>query len=493
MAKCIRCGKGGLFTKLNPQGLCPKCELKFTQDTIEKMKSDIAILHDRRKDEQALLAQALNSAEQEAQRKIQPVYNQLAEKNEQLQRITQIIDETRKKGIQLENRVAKLTPLVKSIKYAIAEFPEGTYLNDANALIQDMELLVPPAVNLNCLTIKELRTRYRQIERQIKDVYGQYQSRYTTKANATLYKLMVLALDAELQQIMSRLTFSRLDDAIASVKALTAKYYVIISDANQSIAPTLTRFTGQIESLYIDAVRLEYEYFIRRERAKEEQRAIREQMRQEAAERKELEQQRKKVESEERKYKLEIDRIQEQIALAAQDQIAILTKQLEEIQSQLAAVEDKKEEIINLQNGKAGTIYVISNLGAFGDGMFKIGMTRRLEPQERISELSSASVPFPFDVHSFIFSQDAVSMEAELHRRLNSRRTNKVNLRKEFFNVTTDELEALVTEIDPSAPFQHTMLAEQYRQSQSIDEPIEVEESSSSESDEDDDADDDKS
>ena len=141
-------------------------------------------------------------------------------------------------------------------------------------LAQDMDLLVPPAKDLNCLTIKELRTRYRQIERQIKDVYGQYQSRYTTKANATLYKLMVLALNAELQQIMSRLTFNKLEDAIASVKALTTKYYVIISEGNQSIAPTLVKFTGQIESLYIDAVSLEYEYLIRRERAKEEQRAL---------------------------------------------------------------------------------------------------------------------------------------------------------------------------------------------------------------------------
>ena len=166
-------------------------------------------------------------------------------------------------------------------------------------------------------------------------------------------------------------------------------------------------------------------------------------MRQEAAERKELEQQKKKVESEERKFKQEIDRIREQIALAAQDQIAVLTKQLEDVQNQLATVEEKKEEIINLQNGMAGTVYIISNLGSFGDSMFKIGMTRRLEPLDRIAELSNASVPFPFDIHSFIFSQDAVNMESELHKRLNTRRVNKVNLRKEFFNVSTDELESV--------------------------------------------------
>ncbi len=489
MAKCHRCHKGGLFTKLNQDGLCARCELQAAKLEYESLQSDIYELQTRRSNEQELLRQAMQAADHEARRRMQPVYEHLNAKTEELNHVTQLVDDTRKKGIQMENRIAKMTPLVKSIKYAISAFPEGAYINDLSRITQDMDLLVPPATNLNCLTIKELRTRYRQIERQIKDVYGQYQSRYTTKANATLYKLMVLALSAELQQIMSRLTFSKLDDAIASVKALTAKYYVIITEANQSIAPTLVRFTGQIESLYIDAVSLEYEYLIRRERAKEEQRALREQMRQEAAERKELEQQRKKVENEERKYLLEIDRIREQIALAAQDQIAILTKQLQDVQSQLSTVEERKAEIINLQNGKAGTVYIISNLGSFGDEMFKIGMTRRIEPQDRIAELSCASVPFPFDVHSFIFSQDAVSLEAELHRQLNMRRVNKVNLRKEFFQVSADELETLVTSIDPSAPFQRTMLAEQYRQSQSIDEPFEVEETGVEGSDEEDDAD----
>ena len=101
--------------------------------------------------------------------------------------------------------------------------------------------------------------------------------------------------------------------------------------------------------------------------------------------------------------------------------------------------------------------------------MFKIGMTRRLDPQDRIDELGSASVPFRFDVHSFIFSEDAVGLETKLHQALNDKRVNKVNLRKEFFYSTVDELEALVNEIDPSAEFSKTMLAEEFRQSQSCD------------------------
>lgn len=188
-------------------------------------------------------------------------------------------------------------------------------------------------------------------------------------------------------------------------------------------------------------------------------------MRQEAAERKQLEEERKQVEKEEQKFHLEIKNISEQISTSEDDtQTKLLKERLAELESQLAAVSVKKEEIINLQNGKAGYVYIISNLGSFGDKMFKIGMTRRIDPQDRVDELGSASVPFKFDVHSFIFSEDAVSLESELHKRLNDRRVNKINMRKEFFNCSIEELEKLVLEIEPTAPFTTTMLAEQYRQ-----------------------------
>ena len=97
-------------------------------------------------------------------------------------------------------------------------------------------------------------------------------------------------------------------------------------------------------------------------------------------------------------------------------------------------------------------------------------MTRRIDPQDRVNELGSASVPFRFDVHSFIFSENAVALENELHTRLNSKRLNKVNLRKEFFTLSIDELEELVNEIEPTAEFNRTMLAEEFRQSLSSDE-----------------------
>ncbi len=239
----------------------------------------------------------------------------------------------------------------------------------------------------------------------------------------------------------------------------------IAGDGNQSIAGTLTKFIGEIEYLFINAVKIEYNYYVKKEQARQEQLALREQMRQEAEERKALETERKKVEREEEKYTNEINKITEQLSSAPNGELEKLKTRILELQSQLAAVVIKKEEISNLANGKAGNVYVISNLGSFGENIFKIGMTRRLNPQDRVNELGDASVPFKFDVHSFIFSDDAVGLESKLHNILSEKRVNKVNMRKEFFYTTIDELETLVTEIEPTAEFNRTMIAEEYRQS----------------------------
>ena len=269
---------------------------------------------------------------------------------------------------------------------------------------------------------------------------------------------MVIALQAELQNILYNLKYEKLDKSIEDVKSVSAKYLKIAGEGNQSIAGTLTKFIGEIEYLFINAVKIEYNYYVKKEQARQEQLAIREQMRQEAEERKALEAERKKVEKEETKYKTEIEKLQNSINETSSDEeISKLQARILELQGQLSEVVLKKEEISNLQNGKAGNVYIISNLGAFGDDVFKIGMTRRLDPQERVNELGSASVPFKFDVHSFIFSDDAVGLESKLHETLTQKRLNKVNLRKEFFKVSIDELEQLVTQIEPTAEFNRTM------------------------------------
>ena len=281
---------------------------------------------------------------------------------------------------------------------------------------------------------------------------------------------MVIALRAELQNILFNLKYDKLDNAIDQVKKTTKKYLDIAATGNQSIAGSLTKFIGEIEYLFLNAVKIEYNYYVKKEQARQEQLAIREQMKQEAEERKALEQEKKKIEREESKYNAEIDKLKSQMENASNAELEALNKRILELQNQLSDVILQKDKIVNLQNGKAGNVYIISNLGSFGDNMFKIGMTRRLEPQERVNELGNASVPFKFDVHSFIFSEDAVGLESKLHSLLNDKRVNKVNLRKEFFQISIDELEKLINEIDPTAEFNKTMVAEEFRQSQSTNE-----------------------
>ena len=146
---------------------------------------------------------------------------------------------------------------------------------------------ISPAVTLklHCMDIRELRKAYKDNEKQIDTIVDRYKDRYTTKANRTIYDLMVIALRAELQNIIYNLKYEKLEAGIDNVKSITAKYLSITTSGNQSIASTLTRFIGEIEYLFINAVKIEYNYYVKKEQARQEQIAIREQMRQEAAER----------------------------------------------------------------------------------------------------------------------------------------------------------------------------------------------------------------
>lgn len=373
-----------------------------------------------------------------------------------------------------ERKLHRAKELYKSVDYCITNFIQSDIIEKLSASdASEYDEFSPSVIlKLHCMDIKDLRKEYKEIDKSINQVLEAYAARYTTKANKTIYQLMVIALRAELQNILYNLKYEKLDQAVSDVKDVTAKYLKIAGEGNQSIVGTLTKFIGEIEYLFIDAVKIEYNYYVKKEQARQEQLALKQQMREEAEERKALELQRKKIEQEESKYQSEINKANEALSSATDDeQIANLKAKILELQVQLSDVTLKKDEITKLQNGKAGNVYIISNLGSFGENVFKIGMTRRIDPLDRVDELGSASVPFRFDVHSFIFSDDAVGLESKLHSILNNQRVNKVNMRKEFFYSSLDELENLVNELDPTAEFNKTMLAEEFRQSQSTDTP----------------------
>lgn len=372
-------------------------------------------------------------------------------------------------------KISKLRELYKSVKYSIDNF----FLYDVSPQIlkfnpdemEQVDELAPSVMlHLQNMNSKELKKAFKDNDKQITKVMEAYSDRYTTKANKAIYSLMVIALRAELQNVLSDLKYGKLDKSIEDIQKITSKYLSIAAEGNQAIAGTITKFVSQLEYLFINATKIEYNYYIKKEKEKQEQIALKEKMREEAAERKALEEERKKIEQEESKFEVEIQKLQQQLEAAAREEADALNKRILELQEQLSDVMLKKEDITSLQNGKAGTVYIVSNLGSFGNDVFKIGMTRRLEPQERINELGSASVPFKFDVHSFIFSEDAVALEGKMHEMLTKNRLNKVNMRKEFFKVSLDDLEKLVNEIDPTAEFNRTMAANEYRASLESDE-----------------------
>ena len=436
----------------------------------EELKKKLADLH---ADEYYQVKKQLDNMNQEISDNIEI----LSRKQEELSSLSDQNSKLEKQVETLRKKLLRSKELYQSIEYALSNFLDmdvhynGCRLNRLDQI--DLDTLAPSVIlKLHSMDVKDLRKAYKENEKQIDQLMELYESRYTTKANKSIYSLMVIALKAELQNILYNLKYEKLDKYLEDIHSISTKYLKIAGEGNQSIAGTLTKFIGELEYLFINAVKIEYNYYVRKEQARQEQLAIKEQMRQEAEERKALEAERKKVEKEESKYKSEIEKLNQALSESSSDtEMDKLKARILELQSQLSNVILKKEEIVNLQNGKAGNVYIISNLGSFGENVFKIGMTRRLDPQDRVNELGSASVPFKFDVHSFIFSEDAVGLEKKLHDMLNDKRLNKVNLRKEFFKISIEELEELISSIDPTAEFNKTMLAEEFRQSLEMDTP----------------------
>ena len=414
----------------------------------------------------------LHSAETELAR----IQNEIGKRDVYLREVETIKSELatlQKKHSSLVEKIDVLMRIRKAVNGAVKKYlstfqnlPDHTISLPADEL-REIETFVPAVtLKLHSMDYRDLRRAFRANEKLIEDTLTRYEGRYTTKTNRAIYRLMVIALRAELQNILYTLTSSKLNDAIGAVRDVANKYLNIVREGNQTISSTLATFVGEIETLFIAAVKIEYEYFVKREAARQEQLELRAKMREEAEEQRRLREQQRQMEREESKFTAEIENLLEQVQSTDDDakNQALLDK-IKELELQLADLSIKKDEILTLQNGKAGYVYVISNLGSFGDDVFKVGMTRRLNPQERIDELGSASVPFKFDVHSFIFSQDAVKLESDLHTALDSYRLNKVNLRKEFFKISIDDLERLVEKFDPAAEFTRTMQAEQYYQS----------------------------
>lgn len=277
-------------------------------------------------------------------------------------------------------------------------------------------------------------------------------------------KLTYRAFNAECDAIISKVDWKNAKQMEARIKKA---FETINKLAANSIF--ITELEQEDLDLKLEELYLTHEYALKKQEEREEQRRIKEQIKEEQKTIKEFEDARTQAEKDERTYQKALLQAQKDLEKANEAERSAFETKIAELQAQLQEAESRKERAISqAQLTKCGYIYVISNIGSFGENIYKIGMTRRLEPMDRINELGDASVPFKFDVHALIFSENAPELEAKLHNHFKDKAVNLVNLKKEFFNVSLSEIEKVVHENYAEIEFTQIAEAKDYRETLAI-------------------------
>jgi len=279
---------------------------------------------------------------------------------------------------------------------------------------------------------------------------------------------------AEHSQLMLRAFNGDCDSAIGRVKYdNVAKVETRISKAFEAINKLGATKKVAIADAYLQKklaeLHLVHEHREKLYEEREEQREHRERMRDEQKADKEIEKARRDAEEEEQRQGKALETVRAQLDNATGAQVEKLASLVEKLEQELSAAIDRKaKSIARAQLTRSGHVYVLSNIGSFGDGIYKIGMTRRLDPLERVHELGDSSVPFRFDVHALIYTEDAPKLESALHEEFAARRVNRVNLRREYFRVSLEDVMAAVEKHHGVVTFVTKPTAEEYRKSSAI-------------------------
>jgi hypothetical protein len=236
-------------------------------------------------------------------------------------------------------------------------------------------------------------------------------------------KLMLRAYNAEADALVRGLKPYKLDGAVTRL----TKSREVIAKLGRTMS---IEISPRYHRLRIREFELTADYLAKVAEEKEREREEKARLREERKAQQELQRERERLEKERQHYANAL------AALESKGDVEAATKLRTQLEDVDRAINDVDYRAANI---RAGYVYVISNVGAFGERMIKVGMTRRLEPLDRVRELGDASVPFRFDVHALFFAEDAVGIEAAMHQRLADRRVNMVNLRREFFYATPQE------------------------------------------------------
>lgn len=368
--------------------------------------------------------------------------------------------------IDAQNAIEEKENAIKELDDEINRKKKEIVWLDDEILVQQFGLYEPKFDFASALDYKEELAKIRSLQKDLiknkQAVAGD--TNWTVNGSASKGKKLV----SDTQKLLLRAFNNECDELVAKVKYTNFDSSLDkIYKSAEAISKLGTVMNISINKKYLDAkikeLRLAFEYQLKKQQEKEELKAAREEQREQAKVQRELEEQRKKIEKEQNHYQTAFEKIQLQLESNPEDED--LLKKKEELENHLQDIDKALTNIDYRQaNMKAGYVYIISNIGAFGENVYKIGMTRRLDPQERVDELGDASVPFKFDVHAMIFSDDAPALEAALHRAFEDRKLNMVNQRREFFNVTLDEIKEVVKKnFDKTVEFVDVPDAEQYR------------------------------
>ena len=339
---------------------------------------------------------------------------------------------------------------------------------DDEILLQEFGLYKPrfdfQSVDEYKQKLTEIRTKEKEIIKVLNEESKKTNLTYNNSASqgkkmfTSTVRLTMRAFNDECDAIIRKVKFSNIEASVKSIRKSAETINKLGVILKISIPQSYVDL--KVEEAYVS-----YEYAKFKEEEKERIRELRAQEREEAKLRKEIEEQRKKLEKERKQNENALKDIVKRLKDASEEDKQALLDRKSELEETLGEISKATEDIDYREaNQRAGYVYVISNIGSFGENVFKIGMTRRLDPIERIKELSDASVPFNFDVHAMIFTEDAPGLEAALHREFEDQKVNKVNGRREFFKVTLDDIKRVVKEnYDKSVSFEDFPDAEQYR------------------------------
>ena len=246
---------------------------------------------------------------------------------------------------------------------------------------------------------------------------------------------------------------------------------IIATEALIKCIDSRAKINREFKTLLLKRLEIEIHFKKARQLAKEEQRELREQEKEEKKARQEAEKIQKEAAKEELIKSEAIAELESKMAHESEAERAIYQEQLDRLKAELEEAHQKFERAKSrAQETKQGHVYVISNIGSFGENVLKIGMTRRMEPMDRVKELGDASVPFTFDVHALIESDDAPDLESTLHKIFDDKRVNKINRRKEYFNVNLDDIDNELQKLDINALINKVASADEYYQSIKLEE-----------------------